>query len=888
MEIGEAVIEPAPSGRGRDGDIDIEIGRAGIIERWGSRDFAVHEDGTADYTVKRGDTLWEISKDVLRERHKDEPGYRPTREEIEQQVDEIARHNHIEDPDRIDVGQRLEIPRAGEAGVYRDADGRVTRVEYPNGRPARSIEYDDSGNPTRIASDDGREWRKGADGWKEYDPDGEEIGSADNVSVNEHGDITLQSPESEVTIYHNGREGMVVRDSEGHPTEVHYPDGRPSNTIRYEGGQPVEIRSEGGNVWRKEGDRWNHYNADGENVGTADSVEVTPEGDITWKSNDGQEVVLRHDGSSALDERGIERDAQGRVTDVTYPDGTSRHIRYEGNNPVEVQGPDGTWKKEADGWNRYDENGNKTSHADDIRVNSEGDVEVRAGDVAAIHHPDGSTTDVSSDGSKVTRDDDGRVTRVEYPNGRPASSIEYDHSGNPTRIRGSDNFEWRKEGDVWKHYDADGQEIGTANSVDVSEDGEISIKSAEAEITIYRNGEGAMVLKDSEGRPTDVYYPNGRASNTITYDGGQPVEIRSDDGTVWKREGDGWKHYTASGEEAGTARSIEVAENGDITIRSEGDDHITIHHDGTTSGRMGNLAHDSQGRVTEVHYPDGTSRSIAYDAEGNPAELRRSDGTVWRKEEDGWNRYDANGNKDSHFDGNVTVDEDGDVSFMDSDGNGIIRHADGGYTELLADGSAVWYDANGRPEQVDYPNGRPSHAIKYDDSGNPVEIKSGMDGNVWKKEGDSWKQYNHAGEVVGEARDVTVEPSGDIVIHHNDGTDVTYFRDGEATTVFRNADGRPREIWYGNGRASASIEYDAGGNPVAIRSEGDGVWKKENGVWNRYSDSGEFMGYVDEINVAPNGEIKMKTREGMEIVIHPSGDTTSNLPTQPSTTASAR
>src|SRR5262249_43058115 len=98
LEIGEAVLVPQP-------DIEIEIGEP-IIEPAGHRhsdrseprDLQFRADGSATYEIQRGDTLREISRDVEVARHPDMPNYRPSGSELDATVQELARHNRIQNP----------------------------------------------------------------------------------------------------------------------------------------------------------------------------------------------------------------------------------------------------------------------------------------------------------------------------------------------------------------------------------------------------------------------------------------------------------------------------------------------------------------------------------------------------------------------------------------------------------------------------------------------------------------------------------------------------------------------------------------------------------------------------------------------------------------------
>lgn len=126
VEIGEAVIEEPPSPSDR---IEVEFGEPifETTERWGSREFTVLSDGTAEYTVRRDDTVWSIAREALEHRH---PDYDPSGREILQEVRRIARDSGLEDPNILHPGDRIVIrpetaERAAEAPVRETAEAPV-------------------------------------------------------------------------------------------------------------------------------------------------------------------------------------------------------------------------------------------------------------------------------------------------------------------------------------------------------------------------------------------------------------------------------------------------------------------------------------------------------------------------------------------------------------------------------------------------------------------------------------------------------------------------------------------------------------------------------------------------------------------------------------------
>src|SRR5262249_2473650 len=113
------------------GNVELFDSAAGVVgdlsNHIGKRAFEKKEDGATTYTVKDGDTLTHIAEDSLKERHKDDPSYKPSPEEVKRQIDAIARANHIEDPNLIRTGDKLAIPSAS-GHLVKDFSGTVTEV----------------------------------------------------------------------------------------------------------------------------------------------------------------------------------------------------------------------------------------------------------------------------------------------------------------------------------------------------------------------------------------------------------------------------------------------------------------------------------------------------------------------------------------------------------------------------------------------------------------------------------------------------------------------------------------------------------------------------------------------------------------------------------------
>src|SRR4030095_7777639 len=453
-------------------------------------------------------------------------------------------------------------------------------------------------------------------------------------------------------------------------------------------------------------------------------------------------------------------------------------------------------------------------------------------------------------------DASGHPTMINYANGRDSRTIDYDADGNPTRVATKDS-EWRKEGDKWNEYDANGEKKPvSANSIEVSESGTISIKyESGTEFGIYANGTDGGLTRNKQGHPDEIMYPDGK-SREITYDRSeQPKLIKLEDGSVWRKEGQSWKHRDKSGKELERAEHLQVSDEGEISIQ-KGNAWSTLGRDGHTYG----ISRDDDYRPTDIAYPNGKpAQHIEYGADGNPTRISSEKGE-WRKEGDKWNSYDETGTKVNSATG-IEVNDSGDITVKYESGPEVIVYHDG-------TSSVVVTDAGGRPTHVGYPDGTSSN-ITYDAGGKPVSIKL-SDGSEWKPEGNVWKRHGAGGADLGSASSIEVSPKGDITIRS--GNDVsTTVRDGRQFGMQKDEHDRVTSVAYENGRPGYNAKYDADGKLTRV-SSGDFEWRKEGNKWTQYDESGQKVDSARDVEVKANGDFVVTRQNGDDIIVDHNGN----------------
>lgn len=390
---------------------------------------------------------------------------------------------------------------------------------------------------------------------------------------------------------------------------------------------------------------------------------------------------------------------------------------------------------------------------------------------------------------RVIKDAQGQVTEVDYPNGK-SIKIKYDGAGTPVEIRESSGNIWLNFGPGgWNHYDNKLNQIDHVDSVKVSPNGDIIFTENNSHsITKHPDSTYTVRLPDnskrevnSQGLVTEVDYPNGKF-NKVKYDGhGNPVEIKNNDGDTWKKDATGWSQYDKNGKKGQHADNITVSSNGDITYSERNSYKLTKHNDGSftmTKPDGSRRELDSQGHLTEVHYPDGKFNKIKSDAQGNPVEIATSSSTVWRKEANGWTQFDKDGKKMRDA-ADLSVDDNGDIRIINRDGSQLTKHENGTFTIGNTDGSLVDYDAQHRITKIEYPDGD-SSKIKYDTNGNPVAIED-SNGSVFKREANGWNRYSKNGKLLVHADSLQISPQGDIAISQNSGNRAVKHTDGTVT-----------------------------------------------------------------------------------------------------------
>jgi hypothetical protein len=211
------------------------------VEQWGKnendREFTINPDGTATHTIKAGETVWAIAKDICRAR-KGAGDVEVSNAEVAAEVKRIEEANKppkgkIADINKVSPDQDLIIPAEsvrevkaarGESHIV-SKDGKISEITYPNGR-STSIERDDQGVSKIVENGpNGKtEYVRGEDGnWTVTEPNGETKKYPGKIEVCDDGTIIKENAETgEKSTQHPN--GTVVVEK-GETTTITAPDG---------------------------------------------------------------------------------------------------------------------------------------------------------------------------------------------------------------------------------------------------------------------------------------------------------------------------------------------------------------------------------------------------------------------------------------------------------------------------------------------------------------------------------------------------------------------------------------------------------------------------------------------------------------------------------------
>lgn len=405
--------------------------------------------------------------------------------------------------------------------------------------------------------------------------------------------------------------GHLARNPDGDVTEVVYPDGRRSEIKYGADRQPSEVTTRLGNTYKKNEDgTWNLYDKDGklESENVKLDIKVSHDGDIKMSAMEGKSTRTVHpDGTEHRqrpDGAEITTDINNRPIEIRQPKGDSNRVEYDSKgDPTRITDQDGnSWTKQGDKWTQRDKDGKQIDSLDGrIHVTEEGDI-VRVGNDGKSYwrtNADGSGTETTKDRAIISRDPEGKVNEVIYPDGT-RTEIKYDEKG-PLELKTKSGSTWSRNPDgTWNQTDENGKP-GIQNGemdVKVNDKGEVSFVTKDGLESFTRKPDGSShhqsrdgyeISKDDQDRPTEIRYPNG-TTNRIEYDkAGDPSRITDQNGNSWVKDGDKWTQRDKNGKQIDSLDGrIHVTKEGDIVgVGNDGQTYWRQNLDGSRTEQTG-------------------------------------------------------------------------------------------------------------------------------------------------------------------------------------------------------------------------------------------------------------------------------------------------------------
>jgi YD repeat-containing protein len=524
--------------------------------------------------------------------------------------------------------------RLDGSSVARDSKGRVSAVLGPDGK-VTEFEHDDKNNVTRMKNPDGTAWQKQGDHWQK---EGTTETWKGERTVAKDGAIHLKTESGETirrtdgweekrdqkgnlqTIERDNPNGShVVKDAQGHITELRDKNGKSLKLEYNKDGQPTSHETPSGATWKSEdGLNWTRQGTSPPENWTG-RVHADENGNYREVSQAGTERVHKGDGSFIAA-------SSGKITETATSDGKVHKYGYDekGNlNSVQYPNadpPGSAWKTE-DGktWNKFDQDGNKVGEP------WKGSIKLRAdGTRAEFNETTGNTTISRTDGSEMVRDSEGKLLKANKSDG--------------------------------------------------------SVFDSKVGLTETKGKDGSHVMTDAQGHVTKVVGADGKTREYGYHPSGKLNHVHDSSGDWSTKDGVNWVKDNGKDQPPSTFKgTIEVqpdgtqkersAESGAETYKKPDGKTVTVENGGTRVA-------DKDGRILETVDKGGNKRQFEYNSEGKLTKTVEGN-TVWNSS----NGVDWTNQDGAKRQGVSIVNPDGSTTDISLKGHQTVRKLDGTTTE---------------------------------------------------------------------------------------------------------------------------------------------------------------------------------------------------------------
>ncbi len=307
------------------------------------------------------------------------------------------------------------------------------------------------------------------------------------------------------------KDKSVKLDDKGRVTEVTYPDGK-SRQFGYDAktGDLNRIVQPDGQVNILKDGKWvvdSAISIPGRPLADANlkNPKVNPDGTFTYEQNNGSKVAVAKDGATELttkDGAVMKSGADGKVTEVRYPNGDTRTFTYGHDGNVKTYTENGKTYEVRELGEVYGPDG-KFTGMKNPKIGRDGAFTVQDAEGGfATTYLDGRSSLAKKDGSFVNKDVEGRVTDIQYADGRTAK-FGYDSRGRLNSVTDANGktYEYKAS------FDALGIRFGsfqskdgsTIDNVQVGADGTLRYTDAKGKIhTDYTTGNSTTTQKTQD------------------------------------------------------------------------------------------------------------------------------------------------------------------------------------------------------------------------------------------------------------------------------------------------------------------------------------------------------------------------------------------------------